>query len=43
MMLQLVTVARSKDYLASTLAPYRLKIAMPNVKIVIVLRDPVDR
>ncbi|CAM9198828.1 unnamed protein product, partial [Sphacelaria rigidula] len=39
----MVAAERQPGYLASPLAPHRLKLAMPNVKIVVVLRDPVDR
>lgn len=42
-MMQLLTAAVSPGYLASLLAPYRLKLALPNVKIVVLVRDPVDR
>lgn len=40
---QLVTTALSPGYLASPLAPYRLKLALPGVKVVMVVRDPTDR
>ncbi|CAM9634260.1 unnamed protein product [Ectocarpus fasciculatus] len=39
----LVTMAVSPGYFASHLAPYRLKLAMPDVKVVVVLRDPTER
>eukprot|EP00752_Nemacystus_decipiens_P009108 g8132.t1 len=39
----LVTTALSPGYLASPLAPYRLKVALPDVKIIMVVRDPTDR
>ncbi|CAN0557209.1 unnamed protein product, partial [Ectocarpus sp. 8 AP-2014] len=40
---QLVTTAVSPGYFASHLAPYRLKLVMPDVKIVVVMRDPTNR
>ncbi|CAM9601256.1 unnamed protein product [Ectocarpus sp. 6 AP-2014] len=39
----LVTTAVSPGYFASHLAPYRLKLALPDVKIVVMLRDPTNR
>ncbi|CAM9344565.1 unnamed protein product [Ectocarpus sp. 13 AM-2016] len=39
----LVTAAVSPGYFSSHLAPYRLKLVMPDVKIVVVLRDPTNR
>ncbi|CAN0466079.1 unnamed protein product [Ascophyllum nodosum] len=40
---KILTTELSPAYLASPLAPYRLKGAMPDVKVVLLLRDPVDR
>ncbi|CAM9090423.1 unnamed protein product [Scytosiphon promiscuus] len=39
----LVTIGLNPGYFASPLAPYRLKLAFPDAKIVVVLRDPTDR
>lgn len=40
---QLVAGELGPGYLASPLAPYRLKVAIPKLKVVVVLRDPTDR
>lgn len=40
---QLLTFERQASYFATPLAPYRLKVSMPEAKIIILLRDPVDR
>lgn len=42
-MMQILVAERQPGYFATPLAPYRLKVVMPDLKIVVVLRDPVDR